>query len=800
MDIYALMKEKSRMIFWKGGLIILAAIFCTPLFSSAQTLYGKLLNENEKPVSGAFVSLLNTQLAAITNKEGIFYIPNIQKGNYLFNVSANGYSTEIFPIQITDSITKKEIILHPYFKELNEVIVSAQKREELLQHSPASITALPARLVNDFSIWNINELTSIAPNLYVANPGDKRNVTSIRGIVSTSYEPAVTTYIDGVNQFGLDTYIPQLFDVERIEITRGPQGTLYGRNAMGGVINILTKQPKNRTEGFAEMSVGSFGQKRVVAGIKTPIIQDRLFLGAAGLYEQMNGFYKNLFDNSDYDKQNAIGGNYYLKYQTKTNWNFTLNLKHTANRNHGTFPLVLGVEEAFKNPFTLNQNAISKMVDNVFNTSVYASYTGRTINFSSQTAYQYNYRYYQTPIDADFSPIDGISIINNYGKDWNNVKVFTQELKLSSTEKNNHKLTWTTGSYLFFQHSPVKQAIHFGKDAALVGAEDQNFSLINSSRATNKGIAFYGQAAYKFTKEFEVTAGLRYDYEKKQQSVLGEYALDPDPNPLFAYRPDTSAVAGFSAFSPKMTLAYYPSSKNTFFITYGKGFRAGGLTPLSSNPTQPALFAFKPETSHNIEVGTKNILLNKKLILNLTAFYAKVSDVQVPTLILPDAVTITKNTGRLTSNGLELEAGSTFNGLELLYSFGYTHAIYDDLKLSQNNTELNLAGNHQIFTPEITSNFAVQYTIGLNDKRSVLLVTRGEWQYLGKQYFDLANSIMQVPYHLLNVKFGISTKNFSIKLWGRNLTNSRYISYAYDFGAVHLGDPARYGLTVNVNI
>ncbi|MFN2439363.1 MAG: TonB-dependent receptor domain-containing protein, partial [Chitinophagaceae bacterium] len=125
--------------------------------------------------------------------------------------------------------------------------------------------------------------------------------------------------------------------------------------------------------------------------------------------------------------------------------------------------------------------------------------------------------------------------------------------------------------------------------------------------------------------------------------------------------------------------AYSPSSNQMLFITYSKGFRAGGLTPLSLDPSQLPLFAFKPEVSNNIEAGIKNTLFDRKLIVNLAIFYSGVSDVQVPTLLLPDAVTVTKNAGKLTSKGAELEARSVFNALEVDYSFGYTNATYKKL-------------------------------------------------------------------------------------------------------------------------
>src|SRR5690606_41515849 len=140
--------------------------------------------------------------------------------------------------------------------------------------------------VTEFRMWNADQVTAIIPNVYSANPGDNRNVTSIRGITSTSYDPSVATYVDGVNQFSLDTYIAPLFDTERIEVLRGPQGTLYGRNAMGGVINILTTQPGNQTRGFAAISAGSNGRQRSWLGVTTPIGPTELVLGGSRLAEE----------------------------------------------------------------------------------------------------------------------------------------------------------------------------------------------------------------------------------------------------------------------------------------------------------------------------------------------------------------------------------------------------------------------------------------------------------------------------------------------------------------------------------
>ncbi len=761
-------------------------------------LSGKVTNTRSTPLPASTVYLLNTNEGAVSDEKGNFSIKDLQAGKYVVQVSSVGYVTMYIDVVLGSSTNEPlNIQLADGGKQLDAVFVSAQKREELLQRVPISITAISSRQVQQYRLWNSNELTAISPNLYSSNPGDDRNVTCIRGITTTSYDPAVATYIDGVNQFGLDTYIERLLDIERIEILRGPQGTLYGRNAMGGVINIITKQPTNSTNGFAEISIGNYKQQRYSLGIRTPVVKDKLFVGVAGMFDKRNGFYTNSFNASSFDKQNSFTGNYYLKYIANSKWAFNLNLKHHNNRNNGAFPLVVGVNQSFNKPFILNQNAVAKMIDNTLNGSFTAIYAGSAFNFSSLTAYQTNRRYYDKPLDGDFGPIDGVTIINNYGNDWNKVKAWTQEFKFSSPAATTSAIKWTAGSYLFFQDNPVKQAVHFGKDAAYVGAPDTDFSTISTTKAKSTGIAFFGQATYAINEKLDLIAGLRYDYENKKYNVLGEYQKDPNPNPLFETRPDTSARANFNAFSPKIGLAYKVAANSNMFSTYSRGYRTGGMTQLSSDPSQPPLFPYKPEYSNNIELGIKNIFCKNRLHLNIAAFITYVNDAQVPTLILPDAITVTRNAGKLTSKGIELEIAATpLKGLQVDYNFGYTDAMYKNLKLSQNGSAVNLDGKKQIFTPNVTSMLAMQYSFDLLAKQQLKLILRGEWVYLGKQYFDLSNSISQNGYSLLNTRFGITSKKAELMFWGRNLGNKKYIAYAYDFGAIHLGDPKTYGVTL----
>ena len=778
----------------KNITITLLGIFIA-INTNAQSITGVVQNEKGNPIDGATISILNNSMQTISNQKGYFSFDELKNGKYTLSIKSLGYaeiSKEININAINNSkSTAIKFILIASTNQLDEVVVTAEKKEELLQKIPASITALNAKQINAFGLWNTKEITGIIPNLYSADPGDNRDVNSVRGIATSSYDPTVATYIDGVNQFSLDTYIPTLFDVERIEVLRGPQGTLYGRNAMGGVINIITKQPNNASSGFADISVGNYNQQRITAGFKTPLIKDKLFFGASILSNKRDGYYTNEFTQSSYDNQNGLSGNYFLKYIVSSCWDINLNFKHLANENQGPFPLVFGTEEALNNPYRLNQNSITTMKDKTSNSSLTIRYTGSGFNFSSQTAYQQNYRYYTNPIDGDFSPIDAISVINNYGSKWNNNKVLTQDFKFTSAPSSNSKLKWTAGAFLFYQDAPVKQATRFGIDANLMMIGDSLFSIINTSTTLKKGFAIYGQATYALSDKLNMSFGLRNDYENQTQSILGEYQRDPSPE-LYTTTSDTLGRTNFNALSPKLSLDYQVNNNSLWYGSYSKGFRAGGLSPLSSDPSQPPLVGYLPEYSNNFETGIKNNWLKNKLILNIALFYTKVTDAQVPSLILPDAITITKNTGQLSSKGLEAELMFIpTKGVLLQYAFGTTSASYDKLEIASQGASVNLAGKRPIFTPSSTSLLAAQYSYPVSSELQILL--RGEWKYIGTTYFDLANSIQQSPYHLLNAKLGMEYKKTALSFWAKNLAGTKYISYGYDFGAVHLGDPAIFG-------
>lgn len=778
--------------------VVYFLVLFLPVFSQSgnRDLGGKVQDNNGNPVRAVSVVLMNTERGTVTNEKGEFFLRAVPYGSYDISFSAIGFASRIIATSINSSTTTLAVTLSPSYQLLDELLVSAEKTEEKLQGVAGSVTAISARQVREFRLWDIKDVTAIVPNLYSASPGDYRNVTSIRGVTTTSYEQAVATYVDGVNQFNLDTYIPQLLDIERIEVLRGPQGTLYGRNAMGGVINIITRKPSDRPELYAEVNLGNFGQQRYIASVKAPIVKQKLYIGAALLYDKRNGYYTNEFSGSDFDRQHQLTGNYYLRYLPNGKFSATLNVKHQNNSNNGPFPLSPDKTSALENPFRLNQNAITTMKDDVFNTSLSLNYATAGVRFQSLTSWQSNYRIYKEPIDGDFSPLDAISIVNNYGKEFNKVRVFTQEFRLQSRDQEKQKLKWTTGAFFFHQDNPVKQGTRFGNDAPLLGIPDSNFTLVNTNLGTNTGFALYGQVNYKLSDRLALIAGLRYDNERRKLTVSGEYQKDQYVIPT---QNDSSASANFNALSPKAGLDFTIAEDHHLYLTYSRGYRAGGFTTLGSDPSQVPLAGFDPEYSNNVELGWKNFYLARKLKINATLFYTFVNNVQTPTLILPDAVTVVRNAGKLNSKGVELEiSANPAKGLEFILNGGITDASFTELKIPKDGQEVDYSGNKQIFTPSYTTLAVAQYTYPL--KSMIHLTARLEAKFLGKQYFDLANAISQESYGLLNARLSLSFQKAELYVWGRNLANKTYLAYGYDFGGVYLGNPRTYGIGVSIKL
>ena len=773
--------------------LLLCCLVFLNLVSYAQNDYQVVFHFTSSPninFNSIDVIILNYEKLPAESKAGFIRFTGVPKGKYQALISGEGIASKMISFSVENNIDLN-IDLQPNYTNLGDITVSANKRDINLLAVPGSITSIQSKQIRDMRIWEMSDLSGIAPNFYMANSGDNRNVTSIRGITTTSYEQAVVTYIDGVAQFNLDTYIPQLQNIDRIEIIRGAQGTLYGRNAMGGIINIITKKPVNKTSGYLDVQLGNYGQQRYAAGFNSPILKDKMFFSLAVLHDKKDGFYTNTLFDEKYDKQTQTMFDAQLRYYLKNNWSVLASHKQYFSKNNGAFPLVTDLTELFEKPYELAQNQLAQMNDKSSNSSVSLKHKGNGFDLTFQSAYQRNYRYYDKTLDADFSPADIIGIYNNYGNKFNTVGILSNELRLQSNASNkNNKLEWTTGLFHFIQKNPGRQATVFGNDAGFIGVPDVNFAIISNNTSKNSGIAAYANLGYKISKLFTVTGGLRIDKERRSMTASSEYEKQPS-RPIFTFQPQT-AKTNYAAFSPKLGIQYQPNENNHIYLTYARGFRSGGLSNISSDPSERPLSPYLPEYGNMFELGTKGMNQKQTIRYAASLFYNAVTNIQTPRLILPDAVTITENAGNLRSFGVEVEVNAQLtNGFTIQYSGGLTNAKYLKLDDVNGGNQIDLSGNKQVFTPSSNHLIGLQYQckIGKND-----FSIRTDYVHTGTQYFDLANKIKQDAYDLLNMRTSLRMKSLEISVWARNIGGTKYIDYAYDFGAAHLGRPRTVGV------
>src|SRR5690606_24478741 len=264
-----------------------------------------------------------------------------------------------------------------------------------------SITSLSTKKIEDTRTWSLGGLTALVPNYNYQELGlASQQIQSIRGIQVFSENPAVATYIDDVNNLDILANGFAFTDIERIEVLRGPQGTLFGRNAMGGVVNIITKKPTNQTTGFAEVSIGNLELQRYSAGFKTPIVKDKLLFGLNGLYQTQGGFMKNDTTGTTNPFASAQGkmvggesylyGNMFLKWLPSKRISLTLNLKGQQDKSDNSGFMVSQISDtyAFANPDKINLARIAKHERNILNTSVVAKYFADKFTLTSISALQ----------------------------------------------------------------------------------------------------------------------------------------------------------------------------------------------------------------------------------------------------------------------------------------------------------------------------------------------------------------------------------------------------------------------------
>jgi len=780
----------------------------------AQSIKGQIKKTDGSVIEAATVSILNADKTAATDKQGNFSFATMAPGTYQLSVSSIGFATRIVEAKVApNNITELAITLTDQNRQLGEVVVTADKREGDILRAATSITSLSARKIEDNRIWGLGDLAAIVPNYAYQELGvPYQQIQSIRGIQAFSENAAVSTYIDDVNNLDIQANGIAFTDIDHIEVLRGPQGTLFGRNAMGGVVNIYTKQPTNQTTEFVEAGVGNQGLQRYSAGFKTPIVNNKLFFGFTGLFQTRNGYFiadttgTGATDGSVNGRrlggEKNLYGNLFLKWLVSSRFRLTLNVKGQRDWSHNSSYMIAQPNDsiAVANPDKLYVGRVGQDQRNVFNYSLVAKYTGNNFTLTSISAYQnlrlgykniYFPGYYSTYYDK------------GPGELLPPQEVYSQEIRISSS--GDRKVQYTAGIYGFFQKSHDGDNVYelSPSDAAAYGYPDSSF-IISRDNEKNYGVAGYGELTYHWTDKFTATAGLRYDYENKQVTFNGFGDAVWTNGVVTNFVPDTTAKGTYSAVSPKIAVSYALDDHSNVYATYTRGFRAGGINAQRFTTGTSAKQTFDPEHSDNYEIGYKTRLAQNKVSIAASAFFIHWENMQLENIVAPFTYAM-ENVGNSQSMGLELEVSAIpVKGLELDGSVGLDKTRYDNFALTRDDfttgaeTKIQVTGNRLSNTPGHTIYLAAQYEFPVT--KTVKAILHGDIRNVGKFYTDMQNTIEQPTYTLVNARVGLTYNKYGLFFWGQNLTSVRYLLYGAgdsSLGAnVIMSSPGTYGVTL----
>ncbi len=659
--------------------------------------------------------------------------------------------------------------------QLAPVIVTAEKKTENLQDVPLSVTVFSEQQIEDAGLTTIQDISRRTPNLFIANWGFRGNsFVFTRGIGAIVNDPAIGFYVDDVNYMDSRIFDIPLFDIERIEVLRGPQGTLYGRSSLGGVINIITRKPTNREDYGISLGAGSENSRETSMYIRTPLIKDRLFLGVSGDWAARDGFHKNDFLDEDVDYRENFQGRVQLRWLPSSEMDITAAISG-ERIDDGVFPLTdMGAAES--RPHHVAYNYKGEDNRDSLGSSLRISYDMPWCRLISVTAL----RSYDDDVDndQDFTPVD-IVVAREKVDD----RQFTQELRLHSLEKDK-RFQWIMGAYLYAKDQDHLLELHFKEAAASMELVPMAMSSVADATKETRGWALFGQGTLSFWDNFELLAGLRYEREKNSIDRVSHIVSGGQTVPGMDTVLESDKEKG--VILPKVQLSYAINPELMVYGSVARGYRSGGF---NTDFTDMADLSFAPEYSWNYESGIKSSWFDKRLIVNAAFFYINLEDQQI-TNVLSSASTVIRNAGKSRSTGFELE-GSALLG--------------DGFQVPG----LDYAGNSTPLVPRSTWHLGAQYSFLLLENfpffgqgQPLFWINRAEIQGVGKFYWNDANTLYQDPYELVNLRSGFETENFAVTFWVKNLFDEQYNAVAFAFAGssaiAQAGDPRQFGLTLKL--
>lgn len=565
-----------------------------------------------------------------------------------------------------------------------------------------------------------------------------------------------------------------LFDISAIEVLRGPQGTLYGRNCIGGIINVYTHSPLEYQGTRIKAGYGRYNDLTLNAYNYTKL-NDRLGFAVNGSYHHNDGYFRNAFDNSKVDKFNEgyLRGRIYWKPGER--WTLSADISY-RNSDQGGYPYAT-YDPDTKETGDINYNRYSSYLRQVTTVGLNARYAGRNFSFNSQTAYQYIDDL--MGIDQDFMPKDLYWVSQRVRQN-----IFSEELTLKST--TNSPYQWMFGAFLF--SDSYKKQLYTTYIA-------QDYCTPKFYDSPTTGVSVYHQSSLRIVGGLSAQVGLRFDYEHAKEDYEA-YRTKAWDNTMGAAEDTYNSSLNFTQLTPKFTLQYLTSENNLYYASVTRGYKTGGF---NSTFLQDDERTFDPEYNWNYEVGLKTSILDRALQAELTLFYVDWRNQQI-TQTVPGVGNITRNAGHSDSKGVEL--GLTARPIQPLtfrLSYGYTYARFLDYERSET---VSYTGMMLPLVPRHTLSLNGSYTLIPQNSALDRLVFSAGVNGIGKIYWNEDNAVNQPFYALLNAKISATFGWLTWEVWGKNLTNTDYLTYYFKSSAAYgqKGRPISFGTSLIFDI
>jgi len=679
----------------------------------------------------------------------------------------------------------------PAVKSATTVTVIAQKEPADPATLPVSVTAVPADLLKAAGVIFISDAAMFSPNTHFTEfTARKLSNPRIRGIGASPANPGVVTYVDGVPQLNANSSSFDFVDVDQVEFVRGPQSALFGRNALGGVINISSVRPSlTDWSGNASVPFGSDSQFDVRANANGPIKTGTLAVGFAGAYSMRDGFTTNQVTGNDLDSREASSIKGQVLWTPTPNWDVRLIISGERARD-GDYALN-DLDAVRSNPFQVARDYEGHTDRDLMQTAILARHEGKYVTFTSTTGLL-NWKTFDTT-DLDYTPLP-LATRNNTEE----AKQFTQEVRFASTGGDRARpdhyvaLRWQAGAVVFTQNYDQNAQNNL---APFVLSPFINFPVVQTSPLAaldDLGMGVYGQGTLAFSGRVDVSFGMRYDRERRDANIVTSF------DPAIAAGTLVDERRTFSDVSPQVAVAVNLRPGSILFGSASRAFKAGGFNPVAI----PGSEVYDQERAWNFEGGIKTGTTNGRFTLAATVYSIDWSDLQL-NLAIPGAPGqfYIDNVGAATSRGVELEVmGRVCDGLDLFGGVGTTKALFDG------GTTLNgidLSDNKIPNTPAFTTTVGAQYSKEMRPGHRLYgrleVVTTGAFEY------DEANTQRQDAYTLTNVRAGIAVKRLFVEGWVRNAFDTRYIPLAFAYPGFtpsgFLGEPGRprtWGINVGI--